>query len=140
MEALACNMCKEPAAAFVCMDCMAQDIQDMIPARLEKGFRKFHNSLISHFSGSGEVHCAKCGSAGEEPICPSCYTGEASRWLEDKDGRLAKRLTRVLDVVEEELPREEDVGICDECGEYTEDLVSTHGEWLCRDCAVYEEE
>jgi len=33
--------------------------------------------------------------------------------------------------------KEKDVGICDECGEYTDDLRLFGGMWLCEKCADY---
>jgi len=31
-------------------------------------------------------------------------------------------------------PKEE-FGVCDECGDYTEELVLIEGNWLCRGCS-----
>lgn len=33
-----------------------------------------------------------------------------------------------------EIGEDTDFGICDECGEYMEDLVPREGEWLCEEC------
>lgn len=29
----------------------------------------------------------------------------------------------------------DEFGVCDECGDYTEELVLVEGNWLCRDCS-----
>ena len=29
----------------------------------------------------------------------------------------------------------DEFGICDECGEYTEELVLIEGSWVCRECS-----
>jgi len=32
------------------------------------------------------------------------------------------------------MPKDE-FGVCDECGEYTEELILIEGSWLCRECS-----
>jgi hypothetical protein len=152
MEALACNICKEPAWNFRCMDCMAKDVKEFLPGGLAKKFQGFHKSFYSHFDSAhlvlnGAVYCVSCRSTKESPICPNCYTNEVYTWLEEKSPRLARKFIKMFSFggpaelpAEDESPAEEEFGICDECGEYTEELVLADGEWVCRECATYQEE
>ena len=149
MEALACNMCKEPAWNFLCMNCIARDVKEFLPSRLAKGFEQFHRSLYDHFDSSqlilnGAVYCMSCRSTRESPICPHCYSTEVMEWLKERDPQMAKKFLRIFpfgarEALEEE-PLPEGQGICDECGEYAEEMVLADGEWVCQDCAEYEEE
>jgi len=149
MEAIACNICKEPAWNFMCMDCVSKDIKEFLPKDLKNPFQGFHKGFYSHFDSSllvlnGSVYCVKCKSTKESPICPQCYANEAFNWIEDKNPSIAKRFSQIFSFsnpldssVENRKDREEDMGICDECGEYTDELVLSDGEWVCRECAIY---
>lgn len=151
MEALACNICKEPAWNFMCMDCVARDIKEFLPHKLVKGFQGFHKSFYSHFDSgqlvlNGGVYCMSCRSTRESPVCPHCYTSEVFHWLQERDHKAAQKFARIFsfggrgDALEGDGPFSgEEQGICDECGEYAEELTLADGEWICRECAEYEE-
>lgn len=152
MEALACNICKEPAWNFMCMDCVSKDIDAFLPAQLKPRFQEFHKGFSTHFDSSmlilnGSVHCMKCKSTKESPICPQCYSNEAYNWIDDHDPSLARKFFTMFSfggppesAVDRDMKPEEEFGICDECGEYTEELVQTEGEWVCHDCTLNQEE
>ncbi len=135
----------------MCMDCVARDIRKFLPKKLTMGFQRFHENFYHHFDSpqlvlNGAVYCMNCRSTKESPICPNCYIKEAYQWLEEKDKRLAKRFLKLFSFggpidfrSDSEAPVEEEFGVCDECGEYTEELVMVNGEWVCKECAGYRE-
>ena len=147
MEALACNICKEPAWNFMCMSCVGKDVREFLPQKLRKSYMGFHNSFSSHFDSAqlvlnGAVYCMNCRSTRESPVCPNCYTSEVFAWLEEKDSRLAKKFMKMFSFgrapslpAEDGEQQDEEYGICDECGEYTDELIPTDGEWICKECS-----
>ena len=97
MEALACNICKEPAWNFMCMDCVAKGIKKVLPKKLERGFQRFHESFYSHFDSpqlimNGAVYCMNCKSTKENPVCPNCYAKEVAQWLGERSTRAAGKV------------------------------------------------
>lgn len=151
MEALVCNLCKEPAWNFMCMECVASDVRNILPRGLGKKFMAFHREFASHFSAAhlvlnGAVYCFNCKSTQESPVCPACYAKEVHHWLEEDSPSLAKKLMMMLSfggqplAEGDERPRDEEAGICDECGEYADDLVLSDGQWVCKECTLGDEE
>lgn len=151
MNALACNLCKEPAWNFLCMECVAKDVTEFLPHELVDEFRGFHEYFYNHFDSpqlvlNGAVYCVNCRSTKESPVCPNCYANEVQLWLDDKDSGLAVKFARMFNFggqasipFQEEAHTKEDFGICDECGEYTDELAQTAGEWVCRECRFDDE-
>jgi len=136
------------------MDCVAKGIKKVLPKKLERGFQRFHESFYSHFDSpqlimNGAVYCMNCKSTKENPVCPNCYAKEVAQWLGERSTRAAGKVmgmfsfgkpVSALLVPEAELNPEEEAGICDECGEYTEGLMMVHGEWVCEACGRYKDD
>lgn len=145
-----CKICREPISNFICIDCLKRDIGGRLPENLRDKFLDFHRNLSFHFNSrtSRFMPCLKCGLSDAPHICIYCYLNEVFNWF--KDNGLMKRLKRnlsfdfegirkslknhsALPITETENHRETD-GICDECGEYSENLIMINSEWVCEGC------
>ena len=152
MESLACNICKEPAWNFMCMNCVAKDVDKFLPRKLSPQFQQFHRNFYTHFDSpqlilNGQVYCVNCKSTQESPICQHCYTREVHTWLEERNLSVARQFLKMFSFggLEEHTAAdnpssEVEFGICDECGEYADELENVDGEWMCTECAVDQEE
>lgn len=84
-------------------------------------------------------------------VCLHCYINEVFQWISLKNNRLSDRFMEIFsfgfkkDSFREFIAAEnfmpttnrktwEDSGICDECGEYSDKLALSNGEWICRGC------
>ena len=151
-ELVVCKMCKEPIWNFFCVDCLSRDVSGVIPERLDAEFRKFHSEFASHFRN--HMHrepCIRCRRENEISVCPYCYTNEVFYWLLKADPIAAKRIMRMLPIFKHHYPREfvnmnfvdaitetrnprKAEGICDRCGEFSENLTEAETGWVCEDC------
>ena len=144
-----CQMCKEPVWNFICVDCIAEGIRDFLPSVFRSSFDSFQHTLSIYFHGdeSAGNACLSCHKHCSFALCHYCYTSEVYQWLEETNQPLAKRFMNVFSfgfyspslasasqepVAWEQ--RKEDAGICDECGNYSDELFLLSGEWACRDC------
>lgn len=150
-----CQLCKEPVWNFICPDCIAHGIKDFLPSNFVVGFTKFHQSFLSHFRNGGLPMntCLECKSK-ELTVCPYCYTHEVHSWLGKRNKSMATQFMNIFSFGFNDKPSHlpvgtepistdvsrEDFGICDECGEYTEELVLLGGEWVCKGCSLYQNE
>lgn len=153
-----CQICKDPVWSFICPDCLGKDIREWLPKGLSEKFSGFHNFIVKSFSPRTYkpifVPCIKCKRKTVATICPFCYIAEASQWLKEINADLAAKLVKLLPlandweisekggciwkegfkpITEMECERT-DFGICDECGEYSDELVLESKRWVCRDC------
>ncbi len=145
-----CKICKEPISNFICIDCLEREISERIPEKLRGKFLDFHRSLSTHFSSktSRFIPCLKCKLSNAPYICIPCYLNEVHSWF--RENRLLGKLRRnlsfnfegvrkglkshsALPITETENHKERD-GICDECGEYSGNLVIVNSEWVCEGC------
>ena len=158
VEVSLCQICKDPIWSFICPDCLAKDIEVWLPHPLSEQFSRFHKNFFGHFHANldaGFQHCLRCKTLSEAAICPFCYITEVSNWLKSKRSPYAKKLLKTLPsdsewrvierdggyvwkngvepLVESKSPKRE-YGICDECGEYSDELTFINGEWVCREC------
>jgi len=139
-----CAICHEDIGAL-CLTCTSHDIKAFLPVKLRKPFGQFHASFSRTVTnGNGSVYCATCRSSSGSPMCPNCYTTEIKSWIGERNKAVAAKFSRTFSFQSEPLPEkrsreEESGGICDECGEYTEELVSESGEVVCSECAGDEE-
>ena len=133
----------------MCMSCVGRDVTSFLPKPMIKRFEGFHQSFSEHFDSAqlvlnGEVNCVNCRSTKESPVCPNCYTLEVHSWLRERDSGLASKFKRMFsftgqsNISPEGDFSDEESGICDECGEYTENLTLVDGEWICGDCGPIE--
>lgn len=145
-----CKLCREPISNFICIECLEKQISGMIPENLRAGFSEFHRVLYGHFRSKTDrfMPCLKCRISDAPHICMPCYLNEVHSWF--RENRLLRKLRRnlsldfealkinlknhsALPITEIETHRR-DSGICDECGEYSENLVLFNSEWVCREC------
>jgi hypothetical protein len=152
-------MCKEPVWNFICSDCLSDSLKKWLPDQYMYQYAIFHDTLANHFKFKTleENKCLSCSSYDGFTICPYCYTNEVFQWLKGFNKRLAEDFVNMFrfdfegsgfknsltrsdaePITEEENPKEE-FGICDDCGEYSEELVYFDGEWVCKNCASYQE-
>lgn len=158
MDVPVCQICKDAVWSFICPDCLGKDIGQWLPKDLSLKFSEFHRSLVDSFKPIAYkpifVPCIKCKRKTVATICPFCYITEVFNWLRDKDEGLASVLFRFLPLARDwkitekdgcawkegfrpmtEMRRgKRDIGLCDECGEYSEELVMHNSKWVCRDC------
>jgi len=140
-----CMLCKEHITNPLSLDSLGHHIEQWLPSRLGDDFRRFHTMLKQmeeHGVGDSSLF-------SEQVICIHCYIKELYQWLMRTDGELAEKFLRIFSFgykkgtfeSSEEAPPpdfhgvESRFGICDECGEYSNDLVSDTGEWVCEECA-----
>jgi len=149
-----CQICKEPIWNFFCPDCLATDIKKWLPVSLASQFDAFHKHLLSYFhSGLNNAFnwCLNCKTLKEASICPYCYTNEVIYWLKDKNVSLANKFAQLfpfdfekighkeffrthIHPITDKAPLNMQFGICDCCGEYSDELVNIDGEWVCEKC------
>lgn len=158
MDVPVCQICKDPVWSFICPDCLGKDIGEWLPKRLSAKFSKFHGFLVDSFSPKNYkpvfVPCIKCKSRTVATICPFCYITETFQWLKDKNAILADKLVKLLPLandweisesggcvwkagfvpVTEMACNKTQFGLCDDCGEYSEELVLDNKKWVCEDC------
>ncbi|MEM5812226.1 MAG: hypothetical protein QW286_00770, partial [Candidatus Aenigmatarchaeota archaeon] len=154
MQLAVCQICKDPVWSYICPDCLSKDISKWLPRKLSAEFRKFSRFFLEIFnsveSNRTILPCLKCLSKKEVTVCPFCYIAEAFHWLEEKDRKLARALFMMLPVdsdwtvdknsgcvwVDGIKPisyseRTVSEGICEECGEYSEEAELWEGKWVC---------
>ncbi len=152
-----CQICKDPVWSFICPDCLGKGIGEWLPKNLSRRFSGFHSFLVDSFSPKTYkpvfVPCIKCKRNTVATICPFCYTTEAFHWLRFENLYLATKLSKFLPFTKEwncetgecivkanPRPVTEtnckivQFGVCDECGEYSEELVNDNREWVCGGC------
>ncbi|MCK4497322.1 MAG: hypothetical protein KAU24_03945 [Candidatus Aenigmarchaeota archaeon] len=159
MDVPVCQICKDPVWSFICPECLGKDIGGWLPKDLSANFSKFHRFLVDSFSPKTYkpifVPCIKCKRKTVATICPFCYIAEAFQWLKNENLDLAMKLVKFLPLardweisetggcvwktgfrpVTEMSCERTQFGICDDCGEYSEELVLENRKWMCRDCA-----
>jgi hypothetical protein len=159
MDVPICQMCKDTTWSFICPDCMEKDIGEWLPKELLQGFSEFHRFLVDSFSPRSYrpilLPCIKCKRKTVATLCLFCYTVEMFHWLKAKNAGLAEKLARFLPLSNDwkisesggcvwkagfrpvtEMDCERiNFGICDDCGEYSSELLLRRGKWVCSDCA-----
>lgn len=150
-----CKICKEPIWGFFCLDCLAGDIEKLIPSSVKEHFKSFHKGFTFHFNNfiePGFEACLGCRSQKEGIVCPYCYINEVMSWISDSYPNLAKKLssklalnfdakkfdgafrnTRLVPVIQNRCTLT-DTGICERCEGYGETLMCSNGMWVCEGC------
>ena len=155
MTLAVCQICKYPVWSYICPDCLSAEITRWLPGKLSSEFRRFSRSFLQHFSSvEGNLtilRCIRCHKAREATLCSFCYITEAFHWLHEKNRALAKTLFMALPLDSslktthewnETEPisyqeQEKDEGICEECGEFSEQTTIVNGRWVCDSCRDY---
>ena len=140
-----CLMCKEPINSPLTVEEIDKHIELWLPGELSRGFADFQTALIT-YADSPFIREPKPLSG--KIICIYCYVKEVYQWLDGMNGELAERFLDTFSFgfakrtfrsheehadIDMEGQRKE-FGICDECGEYTDELVELEGEWVCVAC------
>jgi hypothetical protein len=155
MTLAVCQICKYPVWSYICPDCLSREISGWLPRKLSGEFRTFNRSFLQHFSSVESnltrVRCIRCHKLKEATLCSFCYMTEAFHWLHERNRALAKTLFMALPLdssimasqdwkeirpisYEEE---ERGEGICEECGEFSEQTSLVNGRWVCDSCRDY---
>jgi hypothetical protein len=150
-----CRICKDPVWSYICPECLAKDIRNWLPQRLRARFAAFSQAFVEHFSGHGQnprINCIKCGARSPANVCPFCYVTEMHEWLaENGEPGMAHVLAGMLpsgrgrsgrghdswngiEPITDTRGEQYDEGMCEECGEFSEELEHVNGEWVCRSC------
>jgi len=148
-----CQICKEPIWNFFCADCLSEEVRKWLPREMDNSFEDFHRQFTGYFHSNldtGFNWCLKCKGLKEASICPYCYTNEVVYWLKSLDATVANRFAQFFPFDFDKIghrallrttnpPIESDVkskqfGVCDACGEYSDELECVEGEWVCADC------
>jgi hypothetical protein len=155
-KVLICQICKEPIHNFVCIDSLAEEIKRWLPTDLSMSFGTFNNWFLSVFNHS--YHDANhtnthvlCNSSSIGNICVYCYVNEVFQWLVEQNKAIGKRFRDLFsfgmkktdfrevilahaEPISEVENMNEEFGICDECGEYADELKMLNGRWICHEC------
>ena len=155
MEMSICKICKEPIWNFICINCLARDLGSKLSGNLSDSFMRFHRDFLNHFHSESDqlVRCLRCGISDAPAICIDCYMNEVYNWSKNSNPHITVEIQKVFrfdfrkheKIMEEhtiipitEFDNEKrDSGVCDECGEYSDELVLVEGEWLCPECGEY---
>lgn len=145
-----CKLCREPIWNFICINCLEKDILERIPGNLRRGFSEFHRRLSYYFRSKTDrfIPCLKCRISDAPHICIPCYLNELNSWFRENGllGKVKENLSLDFEALERNLKghsalpitetrnRRRNSGICDECGEYSENLVLFNSEWVCTEC------
>jgi hypothetical protein len=149
-----CQICKEPIWNFFCPDCLAGDINKWLPSNMAEKFLKFHKQFSGYFHSNLDTTfnwCLSCKGLKESAICPYCYTNEVIYWLRARNPDMATKFAQLFPFdfekighksllkteslpVGEEASDKKQLGICDVCGEYSDELICAEGEWVCDGC------
>ena len=145
MEEL-CLLCKEPITNPLTIEDIAKHVEIWLPEELSKDFLEFHSSLLSH------LHPEESPLIPGKAVCIYCYVKEVYDWLTVEDDQIGERFLDTfsfgfskeslrkhvkMHLIKDTEEERKEFGICDECGEYTDDLVEAGGEWVCMTCETY---
>ncbi len=149
-----CQLCREPIWNFLCIDCLGQNIEKWLPENFCEQFSKFHAEIKNHFhtfTADNYEPCIDCRKTSETPICPYCYTKEVYHWLSPISQDTAKNFRKTFffypfegtenlksyaEPIGEISNRKFGTEACDLCGEFSENLSRSEGEWCCEECQI----
>ena len=134
-------MCREPITNPFAIESIEKHIESWLPRRLVGGFYKLNKALNTTTTWEEE-------EPPVQQICVHCYIKEVYEWVQWRDEELAKKFLSLFSFgystesfsngdsgLETEFEEEESqTGICDDCGEYCDELRSAGGKWLCNGC------
>lgn len=144
-----CMLCKELITNPISIDTISKHISLWLPPELVDSFKHLNDTVEKHITSYYRV--TESENPKEQLLCVHCYVKEIHQWLEKADPDRAGRFLDAFSFgysrssyTQEEAFEPQDTqsnthlfGLCDECGEYADELSSATGEWLCEDCAHY---
>ncbi len=154
-----CQICKDPVWSYICPECLEEDIRKWLPSDISTEFAMFSKTFLKHFNpdDSDFQVCLHCRTEKPVTVCPFCYIAEVCRWLEEKGFKQGKTLLRMLPLGSDYVLTETgcqwsdgikpvgepnqvtDEGLCESCGQYSDDIRCVDGRWLCENCRNLEE-
>ena len=154
MDAIVCQLCREPIWNFLCVDCLGKNVEQWLPRGFSHEFTKFHSEIKSHFhtyTADNYEPCLDCNKLSETPICPYCYTHEIYHWMSGINSDMAAKFSKIFffypfegsehiksetgPIEETRKKSKESLGMCDNCGEYSDALAMSNGGWYCEICS-----
>lgn len=156
-ETTICKLCLEPIQNYLCADCLHDDVKKWLSAKSHSfavQIESFDTKLKQHFSTKQNTeYCMKCRNEIKSAFCMYCYVKEVFQWIFFKDPWLAQKFVKLFNfdfagtgflmvneirnlapVVLSERKRKSDSGICENCGNTSEELIELNGEWNCESC------
>ena len=151
-DAILCQLCREPIWNFLCIDCLGKNVEQWLPKGFGPQFTKFHTFLKTHFhtmSADNFEPCLDCTKFNETPLCPYCYTHEVYHWISSMSPDTAQKFSKIFffypfegseHIKSDQAPIEaiynekQNMGMCDNCGEYSDTLNQLEGGWICEIC------
>ncbi|MEM7826044.1 MAG: hypothetical protein QW451_00210 [Candidatus Aenigmatarchaeota archaeon] len=155
-ETIICTLCLEPIFNHICVNCLENSVEKFLGnSEFLEEFKKFSENLKKKFESSFEKEkCIKCKLEAETIFCPYCYSKEVFDFLSTKNEELAKNfikffnfdflgngyasqtiLTRNwLPVILAEKKEDQDLNICENCGNQCDDLRDFNGSYICGEC------
>ncbi|MBM3303639.1 MAG: hypothetical protein FJY76_00965 [Candidatus Aenigmarchaeota archaeon] len=147
MEIQMCQLCKEPIANFVCIHRMGRGIAQWLPSPAREAFEMENARFLQTFS-----YMPADTRNHAEPVCLYCYVNEVFQWLSAIDRPVARRFRKLLSLgrrtedfreiiishaepITADRPEAAEFGVCDVCGEYSDELTRTREGWVCGDCS-----
>jgi hypothetical protein len=125
---------------------MGEGIAQWLPSPAKEAFEMENARFLQTFSyipASARNHT--------EPVCLYCYVNEVFQWLYAIDRPVAKRFRKLFsfglkkedfreiiishaEPIATDRTETAEFGVCDVCGEYSEELIKTRDGWVCGDC------
>jgi len=143
-----CLLCKETITSPIAIEQLKDHVELWIPDELRHGFNQLHSSLMSQITTW--TMASASAETGEQLVCIHCYVKEVYQWVKQRDLVIATQFLNVFSFGYQRASFEKDYthhaedtvedsnsefGICDECGEYTDELEQAAGEWTCKECS-----
>lgn len=152
-----CAICREPIYHPICINCLESRIEKWLRREapfLLPEFKRIHSWLKSNFSDGfeGSTTCTVCNQTSQLPVCSYCYVREVYHHLRRFSQSVADELTLTFDFDFQntgyhgelktetkgapvgEQSGEMEIGICDECENYSNSLVYANGKAVCKSC------
>lgn len=150
-----CVLCNEPIWSFICMDCVSDGVRSWLPSRLAPAFERFQAGLSEGLQREERLQCVRCGRAKPVAMDWYCSMNEMAQWLQHENPQLGDQLLKLLPFQDSlasplhgvrlkptvkplgdgDAPFERrEFGLCDECGEYCDELQGIANEWVCGRC------
>ncbi len=151
MEAVICQLCREPIWNFLCTSCLSDTVNKWMPATLVPEFNGLNNTINQYLKTTPDNYepCLKCDRLNETALCPHCYTHEVFHWLKGRNVELAGVFSKIFfyykfegaELLLSNTPpltngknKRESDGSCDNCGSESTYLNNLEGEWYCETC------
>ena len=154
MEVQICQLCKEPIANFASLENLGRSIEGWLPSPANERFAETNRQFLEIFRYHPhkiQQHHLVVNSPISESICLYCYVNAVYQWLDGIDRAVARRFRKLFafgmkkeefrevilshaEPITEKMPMSREFGLCDVCGDFSEELSNSNGDWLCEGC------